>query len=84
MVMIINPANAQAITTFKANAKGSGTSTSPNGGIQGGSIVNNAAGTKPATSSAAAAAKATKAAAAAKAGTAGAKAAASAAAKKGN
>ncbi len=47
MVMIINPPNGGAIAQFMQKAKTSGKSASPKGGITGGTITNNAAGTKP-------------------------------------
>ncbi|KAI4913538.1 hypothetical protein J4E90_005255 [Alternaria incomplexa] len=47
MVMVINPPNAQAVTQYQNLAAQANNNVSPQGGISGGQVVNNLAGTTP-------------------------------------
>jgi hypothetical protein len=47
MVMVINPPNAQAVTQYQNLAAQANNNISPQGGISGGQVVNNLAGTTP-------------------------------------
>jgi hypothetical protein len=47
MVMIINPPNAQAVTQYANKAAKARNNVSPRGGVSGGQMINNAAGTNP-------------------------------------
>lgn len=47
MVMVINPPNANAVQQFQQKAAKAKNNVSPRGGISGGSVQNNAAGTNP-------------------------------------
>ncbi|KAH4015225.1 hypothetical protein HBI13_160190 [Parastagonospora nodorum] len=48
MVMVINPPNAQAVQQYAAKAAKAKNNVSPQGGVSGGQMINNAAGTTPA------------------------------------
>ena len=48
MVMVINPPNAAAVTKYQAKAAKAQNNVSPTGGLNGGTMINNAAGTNPA------------------------------------
>ncbi|KAG9204495.1 hypothetical protein G6514_000954 [Epicoccum nigrum] len=47
MVMVINPPNANAVTQYANKAAQANNNVSPRGGMSGGSVVNNKAGTNP-------------------------------------
>jgi hypothetical protein len=47
MVMVINPPNAQAVTQYANKAAQANNNISPKGGLSGGQMVNDAAGTNP-------------------------------------
>ncbi|KAF2684636.1 hypothetical protein K458DRAFT_442941 [Lentithecium fluviatile CBS 122367] len=47
MVMVINPPDANAVQKYQNKAARANNNVSPQGGISGGSVVNNAAGTNP-------------------------------------
>ncbi|CAN9461043.1 unnamed protein product [Alternaria alternata] len=47
MVMVINPPNAQAVTQYQNKAAQANNNVSPRGGISGGQVLNNNAGTNP-------------------------------------
>lgn len=47
MVMVINPPNDNAVQKYRQKAAQANNNVSPKGGMSGGSIKNNAAGTKP-------------------------------------
>jgi hypothetical protein len=47
MVMVINPPSANAVTQYANKAAQANNNVSPRGGMSGGSVVNNKAGTNP-------------------------------------
>jgi hypothetical protein len=47
MVMVINPPNAAAVAQFQSKAAQARNNVSPSGGISGGQVINNKAGTNP-------------------------------------
>jgi hypothetical protein len=47
MVMVINPPNAQAATQYANKAAQANNNVSPKGGVSGGQVLNNKAGTNP-------------------------------------
>jgi hypothetical protein len=47
MVMVINPPNANAVTQYANKAAQAKNNVSPKGGVSGGQVVNNNAGTNP-------------------------------------
>lgn len=47
MVMVINPPNGNAVTQYQNKAAQANNNVSPRGGMSGGSITNNKAGTNP-------------------------------------
>jgi hypothetical protein len=47
MVMVINPPNAAAVTQYANKAAQANNNVSPRGGMSGGTVVNNKAGTNP-------------------------------------
>jgi hypothetical protein len=47
MVMVINPPNAQAVTQYANKAAQANNNVSPRGGVSGGQVLNNKAGTNP-------------------------------------
>lgn len=47
MVMVINPPNAQAVAQYQTLAAQANNNVSPRGGVSGGQVLNNAAGTNP-------------------------------------